>query len=169
MHINLTNFEGCSILTKNTYTTLLLKKCHTFTDFYNIYEANPKIYNLIENNSLTFNNSDNEIIYEFILKNPNFIGKFSNKYLQLFNILEITKMYDNKTLDNESFSTVLQSLYTYNLDKANEYFKEDNLRKCTMHSLTVYPFDNIPDKLRTKIFNTYSLFNRFIEIGRAHV
>lgn len=163
MHINLTNFEGCSILTKNTYTTLLLKKCHTFTDFYNIYEANPKIYNLIENNSLTFNNSDNEIIYEFILKNPNFIGKFSNKYLQLFNILEITKMYDNKTLDNESFSTVLQSLYTYNLDKANEYFKEDNLRKCTMHSLTVYPFDNIPDKLRTKIFNTYSLFNRFID------
>ncbi len=163
MHINLTNFEGCSILTKNTYTTLLLKKCHTFTDFYNIYEANPKIYNLIENNSLTFNNSDNEIIYEFILKNPNFIGKFSNKYLQLFNILEITKMYDNKTLDNESFSTVLQSLYTYNLDKANEYFKEDNLKKCTMHSLTVYPFDNIPDKLRTKIFNTYSLFNRFID------
>ena len=72
-------------------------------------------------------------------------------------------MYDNKTLDNESFSTVLQSLYTYNLDKANEYFKEDNLRKCTMHSLTVYPFDNIPDKLRTKIFNTYSLFNRFID------
>lgn len=162
-HIDLSNFEICSIFTKKSYTNLLLKKCRNFTTFYSLYENNNKIVNLIENNGLIFKNNDNNIIYEFILKNPNFIGKFSTKYLNLFNIVEITNMSQNKTLDNESYSTILQRLYKFNPDKANEYFSEESLKRCTVHSLNIYPFEYLDDKLRTKIFNTYPLFNRFID------
>ena len=162
-YINLSDFEECSIFTKDTYTKFLLKKCKSFDEFYQIYESNNKIYNLISNNSLVFNNSDNKNIYKFILDNPNFIGKFSSKYLDLFNIMEITKISKLKTLDSDAFSAIVQKLYRFNPDDADKYFSEDNLRKCSKHSIVVYPFEYISEELQDKIFNTYTLFNRFID------
>ncbi len=161
--INLNDFEMCNILTKETYTKLLLKKYKTFNEFKALYEDNNKIYNLILNNSLLFSNADNEDIYNFILANPNFIGKFNNKYLELFSIVEITKISKLKTLDNDAFSAIIQKLYKYNNDDANKLFTEDNLRKCSKHSIVIYPFEHIKEDLRNNIFNTYTLFNRFID------
>lgn len=161
--INLIDFEMCNILTKNSYTMLLLKKCKNFTEFYNLYESNPKIYNLIANNSLIFDNNDNEEIYKFILENPNFIGKFNNKYMDLFSIVEITKMSKLKTLDNDAFSAILQKLYKYDEKNADNYFKVENLKKCSRHSIIVYPFNNLNNDLQTTIFKNYNLFNRFLD------
>lgn len=161
--INLIDFEMCNILTKNSYTMLLLKKCKNFTEFYNLYESNPKIYNLIANNSLIFDNNDNEEIYKFILENPNFIGKFNNKYMDLFSIVEITKMSKLKTLDNDAFSAILQKLYKYDEKNADDYFKVENLKKCSRHSIIVYPFNNLNNDLQTTIFKNYNLFNRFLD------
>lgn len=161
--INLVDFDMCSILTKDTYTKFLLKKCKSFDDFINLYEGNKKIYNLILNNSLVFKNSDNEKIYNFILNNPNFVGKFSNKYLDLFNIVEITKMSKTPNLDSDAFSVIMQKLYKFNEEDASSYFSEDNLAKCSKHSITIYPFNNFDEEYQKKIFSTYSLFNRFID------
>lgn len=162
-YINLSDFDMCSILTKDSYTKLLLKKCKSFDDFLQLYESNKKIYNLILNNSLVFNNMDNKNIYKFILDNPNFIGKFNNKYLDLLNIMEITKISKIATLDNDAFSAILQKLYKYNNEDANKLFSEDNLKRCSKHSIEIYPFENITVELQDKIFNTYTLFNRFID------
>ena len=162
-YINLSDFEVCSILTKDSYTKLLLKKCKKFDDFLQIYESNNTIYNLILNNSLVFNNADNKSIYKFILDNPNFIGKFNNKYLDLFNILEITKISKLPTLDNDAFSAIIQKLYKLNPDEADNYFSEANLKKCSKHSISIYPFEYINNELQEKIFNTYNLFNKFID------
>lgn len=162
-YINLSDFDMCSILTKESYTKLLLKKCKKFDDFEQIYESNSSIYNLILNNSLVFNSSDNKSIYKFILDNPNFIGKFNNKYLDLFNIMEITKISKLTTLDNDAFSAIIQKLYKYNPEEANNYFSEANLKKCSKHSIGVYPFEYIDEELQDKIFNTYNLFNKFID------
>ena len=162
-YINLSDFDMCSILTKDSYTKLLLKKCKSFDDFLQLYESNKKIYNLILNNSLVFNNMDNKNIYKFILDNPNFIGKFNNKYLDLLNIMEITKISKIATLDNDAFSAILQKLYKYNNEDANKLFSEDNLKRCSKHSIEIYPFENITVELQDKIFNTYTLFNKFID------
>lgn len=162
-YINLSDFDMCSILTKDSYTKLLLKKCKKFDDFLQIYESNNSIYNLILNNSLTFNSSDNKNIYKFILDNPNFIGKFNNKYLDLFNIMEITKISKLNTLDNDAFSAIIQKLYKYNPEEANNFFNESNLKKCSKHSIGVYPFEYLNEELQDKIFNTYNLFNKFID------
>lgn len=161
--INLIDFEMCNILTKDSYTKLLLKKCKSFDDFFNLYESNKKIYNLIANNSLIFDSLDNEKIYNFILDNPNFIGKFNNKYMDLFNIMEITKISKLKTLDNDALSAILQKLYKYDEKNANNYFSEENLKKCSKHSIILYPFNDLSTELQTKIFNNYNLFNRFLD------
>lgn len=161
--VNLNDFDMCNILTKESYTKLLLKKCKTFDDFYALYEGNKKIYNLILNNSLIFDSVDNENIYNFILDNPNFIGKFNSKYLDLFSIMEITKISKLKTLDNDAFSAITQKLYKYNEKEANSYFSEENLKRCSKHSIIVYPFDDMSSELTEQVFNTYNLFNRFID------
>ena len=46
-NINLNNYNNCVIFTRESFTTLLLKKCRSFTEFYNIYEVNKDIFNLI--------------------------------------------------------------------------------------------------------------------------
>lgn len=162
-HINLNDFDMCNILKKETYTKFLLKKCKCFEDFFRLYEDNTKIYNLIANNSLIFNEKDNEDIYKFILNNPNFIGKFNNKYLDLFSIIEISKISKLKTLDNDAFSAIIQKLYKYNPNDANKLFCEENLKRCSKHSIIIYPFEHLEKELQNKIFGTYTLFNRFID------
>lgn len=161
--INLYDYDMCNVLTKESYTKLLLKKCKNFEEFETLYNTNKDIYNLILNNSLIFKNCDNEKIYQFILDNPNFIGKFNNKYLDLFNIMEITKISKLKTLDNDAFSAVIQRLYKYDPENAEKYFSIDNLRKCSKHSISVYPFEYIQVDVQDEIFNTYNLFNRFVD------
>lgn len=161
--IHLNDYEMCHILTKSSYTKLLLKKCKTFDDFYSLYIGNKKIFNLLSNNSLTFNSKDSETIYNFILENPNFISKFNNKYQNLFGLPEIIKLNNLKNLDGDAKSTIASLLYKFNESNADTYFSEDNLRECAKHSITVYPFDNLSKELQTTIFNTYSLFNRFID------
>lgn len=161
--INLMDYDMCCILTKETYTKLLLKKTKNFDDFCNLYECNKKIYNFILNNSLMFGTSDNEKIYNFILDNPNFLCKFNIKYLDLFSILEITKISKTSNLDSDTYSLIMQRLYKFNDDEANTYFNEDSLKKCSKHSISIYPFDNMSDELKGKIFTTYNLFNRFID------
>lgn len=161
--INLIDFDMCNILTKESYTKLLLKKCKNFDEFYHLYESNTKIYNLILNNRLVFGSSDNEKIYQFILEHPNFIGKFHSKYMDLFSILEITKMSKLKTLDNDALSAILQKLYKYDEDNADTYFCVENLKKCSKHSIVLYPFDDLSKELQENIFSTYTLFNRFLD------
>lgn len=161
--INLYDFDVCNILTKDSYTKLLTKKCKKFEDFEELYNSNNKIYNLILNNSLLFKNGDNEQIYNFLLNNPNFIGKFNEKYLDLFNIMEITKISKLKTLDSDAFSAVMQKLYKYDPENASKYFSVENLKKCTKHSITIYPFEYMEEDKLEEIFNDYSLFNRFAD------
>lgn len=161
--ITLIDFDMCNILTKESYTKLLLKKCKSFEEFYHLYESNPKIYNLILNNGLVFGSADNEKIYQFILDNPNFIGKFHTKYMDLFSILEITKMSKLKTLDNDALSAILQKLYKYDEEHADTYFSVENLKKCSKHSIVLYPFDHLSKELQSTIFTTYTLFNRFLD------
>lgn len=162
-NIDLSDFLKCSIINKECYTKLLLKKCKNFKDFKKLYNQEKKIINLIAKSSLAFKSKDNEDIYRFLLEEPNFIGKFNGKYLDLFNVLEIDKISKIKTLDSDSYSSILEKLFVFNKDKANEYFSEDSLRKCPKHSLKIYPFAIISEDLRNVIFNTYTLFNRFID------
>ncbi len=161
--INLNDYNMCNILTPESYTKLVLKKCKTFDEFVNLFNDNKKIFNLISNNSLIFNSKDNEAIYNFILENPNFISKFNNKYLQLFGLKEINQINKLDNLDSSARSTITSLLYKFNENLADTYFSEENLKKCAKHSIVVYPFDNISKELCTKIFNTYPLFNRFID------
>lgn len=162
-YIPLDNYELAKIFTKKTYTALLLKKCQSFTEFYKIYQSNNNIFKLLEKNGLIFKNHDNKIIYEFILKNNNFIGKFHTKYLTLFNIVEISKMYKNSNLDGDSYAVLTDQLYKYNNELANEYYSEEKIKRCSLHSLCEYPFDNIGLTLKETIFHNYNLFNRFID------
>ena len=162
-YIDLVDYDNCFVLTKESYTNFLLKKCKTFDDFYKIYETNNKIFNLININSLVFPSIDNNKIYEFLLNNPNFIGKFNNKYLDLFSILEINKISKNKNLDSDTYSVIIQRLYKFNNEKASEYFNENNLLQCSKHSIIIYPFEFIDKDLKDKIFNSYNLFSRFID------
>lgn len=161
--INLNDIKLCSIFDKRSYSNLLLKKCKNFKDFINLYNSNKKIINLIEKNSLIFKNKDNEKIHDFIIDNPSFIGKFDNKYLDLFSVIEITKLSKDKDLDEDSFSCLLGILYKYNNEDANNLFKEDNLLKCGKHSIIVNPFSNLSKELKDKIFNNYNLFNKFLD------
>lgn len=161
--INLSDFEVCNILSKNSYTTLLLKKCKNFDDFLCLYESNNKIFNLIQTNRLVFDNEDNQRIYHFVLDHPNFIGKFDTRYLNLFNIVEIQKFSKIKTLDSDAYSTIIQKMYQYNNEDANQYFDENSLKKCTTHSILVYPFDDLNEEIRNRIFDVYTLFNKFID------
>ncbi len=161
--INLNDFEMCNILTKESYTTLLLKKCKTFDDFLMLYEDNNKIYNLICNEGLIFDNNDNQRIYTFINDNPNFIGKFNNKYLDLFNIVEIEKFSKIPSLDGDAYSSLIQKLYKYNNKEANDLFAESSLIKCSDHSISLYPFDDLNDETKKTIFNVYTLFNKFLD------
>ena len=124
--LNLNVDEICRILTKDSFTKILLKKCKSFEDFYNLYMSNKEIYDSIKPRSLIFNNADNEAIYDFLLTNPNFIGKFNPKYLDLFSIIEITKISKDSKLDSDSFSSILEKLYKYNNEDANTYFSIDN-------------------------------------------
>ena len=162
-YINCSDFTTCSILTKESYTNILLKKCNTFNEFLEIYNSNKKIYNLISKNSLSFNIKDNKDIYKFLISNPNFIGKFNKKYLELLSNEEILKISKSTKLDTETISTLLEKLYELNKDKANEYFSEENLRRCSVHSLSVYPFDNLTKQNKEKIFSTYFLFNKWLD------
>lgn len=160
--INLNDFDMCNILSKDTYTQILIKKYRAFKEFRTLYEENNKIFNLISNNSLVFDKEDNEEIYNFILENPNFMGKFQLKYLDLFSLVEITKMSKLKTLDGDAYSAIIQKLYNFD-GKANEYFSLESLPKCPKHSILVYPFDDMDEELKQKIFSTYTLFNKFID------
>ena len=161
--LNLNVDEICRILTKDSFTKILLKKCKSFEDFYNLYMSNKEIYDSIKPRSLIFNNADNEAIYDFLLTNPNFIGKFNPKYLDLFSIIEITKISKDPKLDSDSFSSILEKLYKYNNEDANTYFSIDNLQRCPKDSISIYPFEDLNEDLQSQIFNDYSLFNRFID------
>lgn len=161
--ININDYDTCVKLTSDTYTELLLKKCKSFNDFLDIYASNKKIINLISKNSLIFSNDENENIYNFLLENNNFIGKFNKKYLDLFSIVEITNISKIKGLDSETYSTIIERLYKYNPDKANVYFGEDSLIKCSKHSISTYPFHDLSNKVAKHIFDDYALFNRFID------
>ena len=162
-YFDLSNYEQCKILTKESYTALLLKKCTKFEDFINIYNKDNNIFKLLQSNSLKFNSKFNNEIYEFILSNYDFIGKFSKRYLSLFNILEMTKISKNTKLDSDSYSTVMERMYKFDNEKAMEYFSVDNLRKFSKHSISVNPFHNFNDKFRETLFNDYSLFNKFMD------
>lgn len=161
--INLNDFDMCNILTKSSYTTLLLKKCKSFDDFLMLYEDNNKIYNLIATNSLIFDNKDNQRIYAFINDNPNFIGKFNIKYLELFSIVEIEKFSKIKTLDSDAYSSIIQRLYRFDNKQATKLFGEASLKKCTKHSISIYPFNDLDEETKKHIFDVYTLFNKFID------
>ena len=68
-YFDLSNYEQCKILTKESYTALLLKKCTKFEDFINIYNKDNNIFKLLQSNSLKFNSKFNNEIYEFNPKN----------------------------------------------------------------------------------------------------
>jgi len=163
LDINLEDYSICKIFSKSLFTTLLLKKYPSFLDFKKLYDKNNNIYNLINSNSLVFHDHFNENIYDFIKDNNKFIGKYNNKYLDLFSIKEINEFKNNKEIDSDSYSSIIQKLYLFDKDKVNDYFNEDVLRNCSKHSIYVSPFDNMDSTLRDKIFDDYSLFNKFID------
>lgn len=161
--IDLNDYNFCKRLTKRTFTTLLSKKSKSFFYFKNIYLNNKKILDLIERNSLVFDTKDNKQIYDFVKKDPILIGKLNIKYLNLFNIMEIIEFLDDKKIDSDSYSSLIQQLYKYEPEKANEYFNIDSLSKCSKHSIEVSPFESLDEGLRNKIFDNYNLFNKFID------
>ena len=163
LDIDLSDYEICKYLGKEIYTTLLLKKYNTFNEFIDLYNKENNIFNLILGNSLVFSSDSNEDIYEFILKKPNFLGKFNNKYMDLFSIKEINNLKNKKDIDSDSFSNIIQRLFSFDKENANKYFNEDNLLNCSKHSIVVNPFDYLSDNERKIIFNNYSLFNKFID------
>ena len=116
-------------------------------------------YDEIEDNSLLFNN--NKSIYTLLKKNNKFINKFDKKYLNLFNIDELNKIYKAKDISGKTFSNILEVLYNYDKSLANEYFSKDNLKKCLKNSITVNPFLDLSEDNRNMIMNDYSLFNKF--------
>ena len=161
--IDLNNYDECFILSRDSYTNFLLKKYRTFDEFFELYENNKKIFNLINNNSLVFPSIDNNKIYNFLIENPNFIGKFNTKYLDLLNLIEIDKISKIKNLDSDAFSSIIQRQYKLDNENASKYFTENNLLLCPKHSINVYPFDYLDDNQKNKIFQTYNLFNKFID------
>ena len=161
--INITDYKLCKLFTKESYTKLLLKKYRKFSDFKNLVDSDKKIYRLVASNSLIFDNQDNEAIYKYLLKNPNYIGKFDYKYADLFSIMEIAKISEDTTLGEHAFSTVLQKLYQFNKDKANVLFSIENLKKCAKHSIMVNPFNELTEEHKKAILNDSSIFNRFVD------
>ena len=85
------------------------------------------------------------------MNNPKFIGKFNEKYLDLFSIVEINKMFNSKILDEDSYSTLFNKLFNYDPKKLLENFNEDTLKNCSKHSISVYLFDYINEDLRNKM------------------
>lgn len=162
-NINLSDFNICRVLTKESYTKLLLKKCKSFSDFKNHISGDDKLYSLIERNSLIFDNEDNEDIYNFILANHNYIGKFDIKYLNLFSIMEITTISKDTSLDEDAYSTILQKLYSFNKEKANELFVKENILKCSKHSISVNPFYDLNEKNKKEILDNYTVFSKFVD------
>ncbi len=165
--INLKDYDLCKMLTPKSYTKILLKKCKTFKEFIDLYEAENKIFELIETNGLTFDSADNEDIYHFIIDNPQFIGKFDYKYLDLFSIVELERLYKNKRTDSDSFSCLVQKLYKYNQDNVNELFSKDNLLKCSNESITINPFINMDKDLKNEILKDNQLFSKFVDVIRV--
>ena len=160
---DLSDYDICKYFSKDIYTTLLLKKYDTFNEFKKLYDREKNIFNLILGNSLVFNSDSNEDIYDFIIKNPKFIGKFNNKYMDLFSIKEINDLKSKKDIDSDSYSAIIQKLFIYNKDNAKKYFNEESLLNCSKHSIMVNPFDYLDDNSRKIIFNNYNLFNKFID------
>jgi len=163
--IDLTNFDICSIFTKESYTNLLLRKCKKLENFLSVYNANTNIYNMIANNGLTFPRKDNDKVYSFLRENPNFIGKFNEKYLDLFSIVEINFISKIRTLDSDAYSTIISRLYKYDPNEANQLFSVSSLKRCSKHSIKVFPFLYLSEELRNTIFNDYLLFNKFIDVA----
>ncbi len=161
--INVTDYNLCKLFTRESYTKLLLKKYKKFEDFKNLVDTNKKLLRLVADNSLIFDNSDNESIYKYLLKNHNYIGKFDSKYADLFSIVEIAKISEDEDLDEYTFSVILEKLYHFNKDKADVLFSVDNLKKCAKHSITVNPFNDLNDALKKEILANYSIFNRFVD------
>lgn len=163
LNINLNNINLCRIFTKETYVKLLLKKVENFNDFLDLYKNNKDIFDLITHNSLLFDVNDTDQIIEFIRKNPNFIGKFYDKYLDHLELDELINFYNLKSLDNDSHSSLFNKLFKLDCNTVIKDFSEDVLNNCSKHSINVYLFDNIDNNLRDNIFNNYSLFNRFLD------
>lgn len=161
--LDLTNYEICSKFTKKSYTILLLKKCPTLNNLLLLINANEKIINLIERNSIIFKNTENNYVYNYLLDNPDMIGKFNNKYLTLFDNNKIEELYSNKKLSNETFSSLLERMYNLYPSNANKLFTKENLSKCVKHSLNVYPFEKLSNNLKESIFKEEHLFDRFID------
>ena len=165
--ITLTDYDLCKMLTPKSYTKILLKKCKSFNEFKNIYDSENKIFNLIEMNSLSFDNEDNEAIYHFLISNPKFIGKFDTKYLDLFSIVEITDLFGSKKNDGDSFSCLLQKLYKYNKKDVNKLFNIENLTKCSDNSININPFIDMGDVLKSTILLDNKLFSKFVDVVRV--
>ena len=160
--IDLTNYEICSKFTKKSYTILLLKKCPTLDSLLELINTNDKIINLIERNSIIFKNTENNKIYNYLLDNPNMIGKFDNKYLTMFDNNKINEIYKSK-VNNETFSSILERMYIINPTNANKLFTKENLSKCIKHSLNIYPFEKLSNSNKELIFKEEHLFDRFID------
>ncbi len=165
--INLTDYDLCKMITPKAYTKIILKKCKTFKEFKDLYEVEKQIYNLIEINGLAFDSSENEEIYHFLLENPKFIGKFDIKYLDLFSIVEINELVKKKSIDGDSYSSLIQKLYRYNPEDVNKLFSRESLAKCSDNSINVNPFINMDKGAKKEILKNNELLNKFVDIIRV--
>ncbi len=161
-NLDLSDYELCSKLTKNSYTNLLVKNCSVLSDFVELYNKSKKIIYLIEKNSIIFKNTENKEVVQYLKNNIDMIGKFNNKYLAFFEPNEIEDIFNSKNISNDTYSAVLEKMYKLYPEKAESLINETNLSRCVKHSLDIYPFEKISKKNRDNIFNTYNLFNRFI-------
>ena len=161
--INLTDYKLCKLFGRESYTKLLLKKYKKFDEFKALVDGDKKIYRLIANSSLIFDSEDNESIYKYLLKNHNYIGKFDLRYADLFSIMEIASILEDSSLDNYTFSIILQKLYHYSKEKADKLFSIENLERCSKHSISINPFNDLSEKSKKAILNNYSIFNRFVD------
>ena len=162
-HFDLGDYNQCKILTKESYTALLLKKYSNFNDFLKLYDNNKSIFKLLSKNGLKFNSKFNNDIYEYVLLNYNFIGKLSKRYLSLFSMKEINTISNKKDIDADTLCTLMERLYKFSNDNAMEYFSEENIQKFNKHSISINPFHSFSEEYRNKIINDYSLFNKFMD------
>ncbi len=162
-HIDLTNFELCSKFSKRSYTSLVVKACSVLDDFQDLINNDERLINLLEKNSIIFKNTEKKYVVEYLKNNPNMIGKFDKKYLTYFSLEDIEKVYKSNGISNETFSAVLERLYKLCPERVNELFLEENLSKCVKHSINVYPFEKMDNKLKIHIFDNHNLFNRFLD------
>ncbi len=162
--IDLCDYELCSVFTKLSYTNAILKKCKSFDSFLDLYNKENKIINLIENGLLIFKSNDNEKIYNFLLDNPNLLGKFNEKYLDLFSIVEINNFSKIKKLDGSAYSAVISKLFKYDKMNYAKLFTPSSLEKCDKCTLNVYPFDEISDDTKKVILSDKNLLNKFFDV-----